>query len=60
MKVPINAPRYPHEFEIEAELKLGDPSKRIDAGIRLVVSWRGSIGKERGVEFFISEDELVG
>ena len=60
MKVPINAPRYPSEFEVTAELKLGDPSERIDSGIRLFVSWQIPGCEERGIEFFIPEKELVG
>ena len=60
MKVPINTPRYPSEFEVTAELKLGDPSKRIDSWFRLVVSWQIPGCEERGMEFFITEKELVG
>ena len=60
MKVPINAPRYPSEFEVTAELKLGDLVKRNGPGIRLVVSWQIPGCEERGMEFFITEKDLVG
>ncbi len=60
MKVPINVPSYPSEFDVMTELILGDPSGRIDSGIRLFVSWQIPGCEERGIEFFITEKELVG
>ncbi len=60
MKVLIDAPSYPREFEVEAELKLGDASTRTVSGVRLVISWQIPGCEERGMEFFITEKELVG
>ena len=60
MELRVSAPWYPRTLEIEAEFKLGDPSKRTLSGIRVIVSWDGPGGVERGTELFITEESLTG
>ena len=60
MELHVRAPWYPRNLEVEAEFKLGDPSKRILPGIRVTLSWNGPGGAERGMEFFITEKDLTG
>ena len=60
MQLHVIAPWYPRTLEVEAEFKLGDPSKRTLSGIRVILTWPGPGGKERGTELFITESDLTG
>ena len=60
MKLPVKIPFSPRELDVTAEFILGDVSKRIPSGVRLVVLWVNQNGDEWGFERFISEEELVG
>ncbi len=53
-------PFCPTELNIEADSKLGDASKRIPSGVKLIVSWLLPDGTERGIKYFISENDLTG
>ena len=60
MKIPVTVPFYPDELTIETEIELGDASKRILPGVRLIVSWVDPDGAERGMVHFITEQDLTG
>ncbi|KKL66635.1 hypothetical protein LCGC14_2143000 [marine sediment metagenome] len=60
LQIPIDAPFVPDHIEVEAEPVLADASIRQDAGIKLVIWWVRPDGTERGINQFISEDELHG
>ena len=60
MKVPVETPFFPGDLEVKAEFELGDPSRRIPSGIRLVVVWIDQNLDERGVEYFVPSEDLAG
>ncbi len=60
MKLPVTVPFYPDEFNIEAEIELGDASKRVPPGVRLIISWVLPDGTERGMKYLIAEQALTG
>ena len=57
MKIPVNGTGFPEEIEVEAEVVLGDPSKRIKPGISLTVSWTRDDNSEWGTKQFIPIEE---
>ncbi len=60
MKLPVIVPFFVDELNVETEIELGDASKRIPPGVRLTVSWVLPNGKERGIKYLISEQDLMG
>ncbi|KKN27946.1 hypothetical protein LCGC14_0859360 [marine sediment metagenome] len=60
VQIPIDIPFAPKHIEVDAEFVLGDASERRDAGVNLVIWWVRPDGTERGINQFISEEELHG
>ncbi len=60
MKLPVVVPFWVDELNVEAEIELSDPSRRILAGIKLTTTWVLPDGKERGVVHHITEQDLTG
>ena len=60
MKLPVVFPYYPNEFNVETQIELGDASKRILPGVKLIVSWVLPNGEERGMVHLITEQDITG
>lgn len=56
MRIPVNGTGFPipEEIEVEAEVVLADPSKRLKAGIELTVTWVRDDGSEWGTKQHIA------